>query len=137
MRQVYYDDLLDESEYNGKLYGLGKAAVQMTNGSYDTQSAHGLVQYGRSAVTSAERERTPPREQAGMISQSQSQQNVSQQGMGIGGPSMLGGGPASMPTPGAPGMGGYPNPLSSPYGAIPVGVNGAYHLRQIGVGGDR
>ncbi|EJC97855.1 CAF1-domain-containing protein [Fomitiporia mediterranea MF3/22] len=138
MRQLYHDDLLDDSEYKGKLYGLGKTAVQLTNGTYDTVSAHGLVQYGRSAVTSAERERTPPREQAGLTVQGQTQQGGSQQqGMNLGAPGMLGGGPASLPTPGGPGLGGFSNTIGSPYGTIPVGVNGAYHLRQIGVGGDR
>lgn len=139
MRQVYSTDLLDEAEYNGKLYGLGKTALQLTNGTYDAQSAHGLAQYGRSAVTSAERERTPPREQGSIVSQNQSQQGGAngQQGMGLGGPGILGSGPATLPAPGAPNMGGFSNTLGSPYGGIPVGVNGAYHLRQIGVGGDR
>lgn len=128
MRELYSEDL-DEAEYNGKLYGLGKTALQLTNGTYDTQ-------YGRSAITSAERERTPPRENSSVVSQ-QGQQGAGQQGMSLGGaPGMLGG-PSSLPTPGGPGMGGFPSTLGSPYGAIPVGVNGAYHLRQIGVGGDR
>ena len=62
MREKHRDELLPDDEYNGRLYGLGKT-VQLTNGALDTQTAHGLVSYGRSAVTSAERERTPPREQ--------------------------------------------------------------------------
>lgn len=147
MREAYKEDLLDDSEYNGRLYGLGKTApLTMTNGMYDSTSAHGLASYGRSAITTAERERTPPpRENVGVgvnsvgqNSHGHSQAQGQQGGMGLGAPGMMGAGGPGLTNPGAPGMGGgFANALGSPYGQLPVSVNGAYHLRQINVGGDR
>ena len=133
MREVYREELLDDDEYNGRLYGLGKTApLTMANGLYDSTSAHGLATYGRSAITTAERERTPPRESVNAIGQNSQAQ--AQQGMGLGTPGMMGAGGPGLTAPGAPGMGGgFANALGSPYGQLPV--NGAYHLRQIGVGG--
>jgi CCR4-NOT transcription complex subunit 7/8 len=54
MREIYFDDLVDDTEYNGKLYGLGQT-FSPTNGIPDP---------GRgSAATIAEREdRGLPRE---------------------------------------------------------------------------
>ncbi|KAH8114441.1 CAF1-domain-containing protein [Phellopilus nigrolimitatus] len=138
MRELYFNDHIDDGEYNGKLYGLGKT-VLATNGTLDTQSALGIgMALGlRSGATIAERERTPlMREQQAVSAQGQQQQQQggTQQGMGMGGgPNMMGaGGPTPLPTPGGPGMGGgYP----SPYGGMPVNVNG--YMRTIGVGGDR
>ena len=136
MREVYREELLDDEEYNGRLYGLGKTApLTMANGLYDSTSAHGLATYGRSAITTAERERTPPRESVNAIGQN-SQAQGQQGGMGLGAPGMMGAGGPGLTTPGAPGMGGgFANTLGSPYGQLPVNVNGSYHLRQIGVGG--
>lgn len=139
MREIYRDELLPDDEYNGRLYGLGKT-VQLTNGTMDTQNAHGFVSYGRSAVTSAERERTPPREQVPSVGQNTQSPPPGQAGMSLGSAAgiLSATGPSPLSNQGGPGLGGgFTNALGSPYGAIPVNVNGAYHLRQIGVGGDR
>lgn len=153
MRELYFDDHLDDAEYNGKLYGLGQTvlaaiAASNANGSLDPSSSTsmgmnmgmnmGLGGYSgmgmgsmgmnlgtRSGATIAERERTPlPRENGqSQVQQQGGQAQGSAQGMGYGAGMPL-------PTPGAPGMGAF-----SPYAAMQA-VNGPY-LRQIGVGGDR
>ncbi|KAI5114614.1 hypothetical protein M0805_004748, partial [Coniferiporia weirii] len=80
MRELYFNDQIDDGEYNGKLYGLGKT-VLTTNGTLDTQSALGIgMALGlRSGATIAERERTPLlREQT--VAQGQQQGANQQQG---------------------------------------------------------
>lgn len=46
MREIYFNDSMDDSEYNGKLYGLG-STFPTTNG---------LAEPGRGGATLAERE---------------------------------------------------------------------------------
>lgn len=109
MRELYFNDSIDDAEYNGKLYGLGQTFT-IPNGITDT--ARGT------AATIAEREdRGPSRDTQ---AQANAQVHVA---MGMGGmntPGMAGTMPAPMPT--------------SPYG--PLGVNGPY-MRTTMVGGGR
>ena len=150
MREIYFNDRVDDIEYNGKLFGLGQSASVSSpaNGALDpTSSASLSMSMGmgmglggytgmgmgsigmnlgtRSGATIAERERTPlPRENG----QTQGQQQGGQaQGSGQ---TMTYGGGMPLQTPNAPGMGAF-----SPYAAMQA-VNGQY-LRQIGVSGDR
>ena len=143
MREIYFGDHVDDSEYNGKLYGLGKTVLaaltnSTSNGPLDASGSLGMGISGlsmglglRSGVTIAERERTPlPRDNT----QTQGQQQTGQQSMSLG-PGMISSGPAPLSTPG-PGMNSFPA-LTAPYGAMPgVSVNGPY-LRQMGVGAER
>lgn len=109
MRELYFNDSIDDAEYNGKLYGLGQTFT-VPNGI--TETVRG------SAATIAEREdRGPARDQ-------QNQANVqAQMAMGMSAlttPAMAGAMPAQMPT--------------SPYG--PLTANGPY-MRTTMVGGGR
>lgn len=109
MRELYFNDAIDDNEYNGKLYGLGQTFT-VPNGI--TESVRG------SAATIAEREdRGPARDQQSQASNSQ----VQMMGMAaLTTPAMAGAMPAPMPT--------------SPYG--PLGANGPY-MRTAMVGGGR
>lgn len=116
MRELYFNDRIDDSEYNGKLYGLGQTIpAALTNGQLalnDSSAGHGL----RSGVTIAER--APDSSQLARDTQVRSQQTSQSQNQGT-----LGTG--SLPTPG---MAAY----STPYGGMP----GAPYIRPpIGVGG--
>ncbi|KAI0771171.1 ribonuclease H-like domain-containing protein [Trametes elegans] len=111
MRELYFNDQLDEPEFNGKLYGLGQTFTLQ----------NGIAEAARAGVaTLAEREdRTiaPGREVHN--------QTPGPQGhMGMGGtlttPVMAGAMPAQMPT--------------TPYGPM---ANGPYMRAAIGVGGGR
>ncbi|KAL4250781.1 CAF1 family protein [Abortiporus biennis] len=112
MRELYFDDHIDDAEYNGKLYGLGQTFT--VNGA--NENIRG------SAATIAERE------DRGTMRDSQNQTPGPGQGHNVGmglsaltTPAMAGAMPASIP-------GG------SPYG--PMGAGGPY-MRTIGVGGGR
>lgn len=107
MRELYFNDRIDDAEYNGKLYGLGHTVTTAFSESNST-SAINL----RSGATMAERgsDRTqmaPVRD--GVI---QGQANSQPPNLGV-----------SMQNPG---MGSFQSPYSLP--------NGGY-LRQINVGG--
>jgi CCR4-NOT transcription complex subunit 7/8 len=113
MRELYFDDHIDDAEYNGKLYGLGQTFSIL----------NGMADPGRGGATIAERDdRSSARDShnqtpGGGVSQNQSI------AMGMGGsltPSLGG----SMPTP---------LPSATPYGTI--GANGTYIRTAIGVGG--
>jgi CCR4-NOT transcription complex subunit 7/8 len=114
MRELYFNDHIDDVEYNGKLYGLGQTFSIL----------NGMADPGRGGATIAERDdRSSAREShnqtpGGGVSQNQSMT------MGMGGPlstPSLGG---SMPTP---------LPSATPYGTM--GTNGTYIRTAIGVGG--
>ena len=113
MREQYFNDCIDDAEYNGKLYGLGQTFSIL----------NGMADPGRGGATIAERDdRSSAREShnqtpGGGVSQNQSMT------MTMGGP---------LPTPLS---GSMPTPLPSatPYG--PMGANGTYIRTAIGVGG--
>ena len=116
MRELYFNDKIDDLEYNGKLYGLGQTIpASLTNGQLaldDPSVSLGL----RSGATIAER--APDTSQLTRDTQVRSQQTAQAQNQGAMGS-------AAMPTPG---LAGYP----APYGGIP----GAQYIRPpIGVGG--
>jgi CCR4-NOT transcription complex subunit 7/8 len=107
MRELYFNDHIDDAEYSGKLYGLGQT-FSVSNGMADP---------GRGGATIAEREdRGSTREAHNQTPGAGASQN---QGIGIG----IGPLPA----------GAIPTPLpSATYG--PMGTNGPY-LRTSLVGG--
>ena len=109
MRELYFNDNIDDAEYNGKLYGLGQTFT-VPNGI--TETVRG------SAATIAEREdRGPARD-----TQNQSSNSAQVQMMGMAAlttPAMAGAMPAPLPT--------------SPYGPL---ANGPY-MRTTMVGGGR
>jgi len=136
MRELYFNDEVDDDEYNGKLYGLGQtvlaALVNATNGQMD---ANGVMNMGmgvgsmsglslRSGATIAERERTPlPRDSATGTSQQQQQsQSAQTQGQT---PSL---GALSAAALSSSGLSGFPSSMGTPYGAMP---NGPY-VRSMG-----
>ncbi|EGO23643.1 hypothetical protein SERLADRAFT_449989 [Serpula lacrymans var. lacrymans S7.9] len=116
MRELYFNDRIDDAEYNGKLYGLGQTF----------STPNGITDTGRGGATIAEREdrglsREAQNQTPGPGPSSLSQnQNV----MGMGGP---------LPTPA---MGGaMPTPLPSGTAYGPMSANGPYLRTSIGVGG--
>jgi len=114
MRELYFNDNIDDSEYNGKLYGLGQTFSMM----------NGMADPGRGGATIAERDdRSSARDShnqtpGGGVSQNQSMT------IGMGGP---------LPTPSLGGSIPTPLPSATPYG--PMGANGTYIRTAIGVGG--
>lgn len=116
MRELYFNDHIDDGEYNHKLYGLGQTFV-----------SNGIVEPMRgTAATIAEREdRTgAPREHNQTPGPTQNHVGVG--AMGLGG---------SMSTPALAGTMPAPLPPGTPYGAM--GANGPYMRTAIGVGGGR
>jgi CCR4-NOT transcription complex subunit 7/8 len=112
MREIYFNDQIDDSEYNGKLYGLGQT-FPLSNGMADP---------GRGGATLAEREdRGSARETHNQTPAS----GVAQNQMGMGGP---------LPTPALGGSIPTPLPSATSYG--PIGANGSY-IRTTMVGGGR
>jgi len=113
MRELYFNDHIDDAEYNGKLYGLGQTFSVM----------NGMADPGRGGATIAERDdRSSAREShnqtpGGGVSQNQSM-------MTMGGP---------LPTPALGGSMPAPLPSATPYG--PMGANSTYIRTTIGVGG--
>ncbi|KZT09357.1 CAF1-domain-containing protein [Laetiporus sulphureus 93-53] len=116
MREIYFNDHIDDAEYNHKLYGLGQT-FNLTNGLAEPVRG--------SAATLAEREdRTgPAREQTPGPGVGAS---VTAVAMGLGG---------SISTPALSGALPNPMPPPTPYG--PMGANGPYMRTAIGVGGGR
>jgi len=117
MRELYFNDRIDDAEYNGKLYGLGQSVVASlaTNGHLALTDER-----LRNGTTLAERERTPiPQGQGGSQNQQASQPQT-----------VLGGTPAPLPTPA---MATYQTPVTGPY----VGGMGGPLLRQMGISVDR
>lgn len=107
MRELYFNDTVDDAEYNGKLYGLGQTFT-VPNG----------IDHRGSAATIAEREDRGPQRDL------HTPGPVPSHSMGMSGmttPSMAGAMPAQMP--------------GTPYG--PMGGNGHYMRTPIGVGGGR
>lgn len=114
MREIYFNDQIDNAEYNGKLYGLGQTFSAL----------NGMADPGRGGATIAERD-----------DRGVSRENHNQTpGGGVSQNSAMGIGMGSLP---APALGSsIPTPLSSatPYGSL--GANGSYTMRPaIGVGG--
>lgn len=113
MRELYFNDHIDDAEYSGKLYGLGQT-FSVVNGMADP---------GRGGATIAERDdRSSAREghnqtPGGGVSQNQTM-------MSIGGP---------LPTPALGGSMPAPPSSATPYG--PMGANSTYIRPAIGVGG--
>ncbi|KAG1834231.1 ribonuclease H-like domain-containing protein [Suillus variegatus] len=114
MRELYFNDQIDDAEYNCKLYGLGQTFA-VSNGITDT---------GRGGATIAEREdRGIPRDsqnQTPALSAPQNQGVI----MGMGVP---------LPTPALGGALPAPLPSGTSYG--PMGANGPFIRTAIGVGG--
>jgi CCR4-NOT transcription complex subunit 7/8 len=114
MRELYFDDHIDDAEYNSKLYGLGQTFSIL----------NGMADPGRGGATIAERDdRGSARESHNQTPGGGVSQNPSM--------SMTMGGPLATPSLG----GSMPTPLPSaaPYG--PMGTNGTYIRTAIGVGG--
>lgn len=108
MREIYFNNSLDEHEYSGKLYGLGQTfSVQ-----------NGMPDPGRGGATLAERE-----------DRSSTLRELHNQTPGSTGPSHQIANSMGMPM----GTGGIPAPMpSTTYG--PMGMNGQY-MRQSLVAG--
>jgi CCR4-NOT transcription complex subunit 7/8 len=114
MRELYFNDHIDDAEYNGKLYGLGQTFSVL----------NGMADPGRGGATIAERDdRSSAREShnqtpGGGVSQNQSMT------MSMGGP---------LPAPALGGSMPSTMPPTTPYG--PMGGNSTYIRTAIGVGG--
>lgn len=112
MREIYFNDRLDDAEYNGKLYGLGQTF----------SVPNGLPDPGRGGATIAERE------DRGMSREAQSQTPApgqsAQNGLGVGPP---------LPTPAIGGSMPAPLPPSASFG--PMSATAPYIRTAIGVGG--
>jgi CCR4-NOT transcription complex subunit 7/8 len=116
MRELYFNDEVDDVEYNGKLYGLGQTFT-VPNGITDTV---------RGGATIAEREdRSVTRDAQNQISGSNATNGSQNQntGMGIG----------PLPTPALGGA--MSTPLSSGTSYGPMGASNPYMRTTIGVGG--
>lgn len=113
MRELYFNDYIDDAEYNHKLYGLGQ-----------TFTTNGISEPVRgSAATIAEREDRGPARDA------HNQTPGPAQGQSMAGIAMSLGG--SMSTPSMATQLPTPLPSASPYGPM----NGPYMRTPIGVGG--
>ncbi|KAG2096546.1 ribonuclease H-like domain-containing protein [Suillus discolor] len=114
MRELYFNDQIDDAEYNCKLYGLGQTFA----------ASNGITDTGRGGATIAEREdRGIPRDsqnQTPALSAPQNQGVI----MGMGVP---------LPTPALGGALPAPLPSGTSYG--PMGANGPFIRTAIGVGG--
>ncbi len=110
MRELYFNDTLDDPEYNGKLYGLGQTFT-LQNGIAEnvrTGTAATIAEREDRAIAPAGRAQTPGPQGHGVM------------GMpGMTTPVMAGAMPAQMPT--------------TPYGPM----SGPYMRTAIGVGGGR
>ena len=111
MRELYFNDTLDDAEYNGKLYGLGQTFT-VPNGI--SEPVRG------SAATIAEREDRGPARDAQNQTPGAGQVHVAMGMTSLTTPAMAGALPAPLPT--------------SPYG--PLTANGPY-MRSTMVGGAR
>lgn len=113
MRELHFNNQIDDTEYNCKLYGLGQTFA----------ASNGITDTGRGGATIAEREdRGIPREsqnQTPALSASQNQGVI----MGMGVP---------LPTPALGGALPAPLPSGTSYG--PMGANGPFIRTAIGVG---
>ncbi|KAI0081552.1 CAF1-domain-containing protein [Panus rudis PR-1116 ss-1] len=113
MRELYFNDKIDDAEYNGKLYGLGQTFT-VSNGIAES-AVRG------SAATIAEREdRGTSRDTHNQTPGPNQGHNVT---MGM----------SAMQTPAM--AGALPMSATSPYG--PMATNGSYMRPTIGVGGGR
>lgn len=117
MKEVYFNDALDDAEYNGKLYGLGQT-FSIPNGITDPT---------RGGATIAEREdRSVPRDTRSQTPGPSTTNGVQSQGAILG---------VGVPLP-APALGGaLPTPLPSGTSYGPMAANGPYIRTAIGVGG--
>lgn len=104
MRELYFNDTVDDAEYNGKLYGLGQTFTV----------PNGIDVHRGSAATIAERE------DRGLQRDMHTPGPVPSHSMGLGATPIMGGAmPAPMPgTPYGP-MGG-----NGPYMRTPINVGG-------------
>ncbi|EMD40070.1 hypothetical protein CERSUDRAFT_112283 [Gelatoporia subvermispora B] len=114
MREIYFNDHIDDAEYNGKLYGLGSTFTV----------ANGIAEPVRgSAATIAEREdRTTARETHNQTPGPPQSHSIT---LGLGAP---------LPTPAIGGALPTPLPSGTPYG--PMGATAQY-IRTAIVGGGR
>lgn len=112
MREIYFNDHIDDAEYNGKLYGLGQTFT-ISNGV--AENVRG------SAATIAEREDRGTSRETHNQTPGPAQSHSATMSM------------TSLTTPAM--AGALPAPLTSPYG--PMGANGPYMRTAIGVGGGR
>ncbi|KAH9841829.1 ribonuclease H-like domain-containing protein [Rhodofomes roseus] len=115
MRELYFNDYIDDAEYNHKLYGLGQTFI-----------ANGIGEPMRgTAATIAEREdRTGASREHNQTPGPGQNHSVAAVAMGLGG---------SMSTPALASSLAAPLPPGTPYGAM--GANGPYMRTAIGVGG--
>ncbi|EAU85819.2 hypothetical protein CC1G_05036 [Coprinopsis cinerea okayama7 len=119
MREIYFNDQIDDAEYSGKLYGLGQT-FSLTNG---------LTDHGRGGATIAERD-----DRGSSVVRDGSQHGHN------GTP-----GPGSAGAPQTPGMlplgpmqaGGPMQAAMNQAGYGPLGANGPFGLRSSLVGGGR
>jgi len=119
MRELYFQDKIDDEQFNGTLYGLGSSYA---NGSLvsDTDRTIG-------AATAAERDRGP----VNITPRQQHSQAIPIQAPGLGGPPGLTNGLGSA------GLGGgFPGSLGGPFGAG-MGSNPFVRSAMGTVGGDR
>lgn len=114
MKELYFNDTLDDAEYNGKLYGLGQTF----------SAVNGITDPGRGGATIAEREdRDIPREIQNQSSLPSTSNGIQTQNAMLSVlPNSTLGGPLSTPLPSAPSYG-------------PMSANGPYLRTTIGVGG--
>lgn len=116
MKEVYFNDSLDDAEYNSKLYGLGQTFVP-----------NGITDPSRGGATIAEREdRSVPRDSRSQTPGPSTSNGVQAQNaiLGVGVP---------LPTPALGGALPTPLPSGTSYG--PMAANGPYIRTAIGVGG--
>lgn len=117
MKELYFNDALDDAEYNGKLYGLGQTF----------SASNGITDPTRGGATIAEREdRSVPRESQNQTPGLNATNGIQSQNtiLGVGVP---------IPTPVLSST--LPTPLSSGTSYGPMGTNGPYIRTTIGVGG--
>ena len=116
MRELYFNDQIDDEEYNGKLYGLGQTF----------SISNGMVDPGRGGATIAEREdRGPTRESHNHTPGPPVPGNAPSQNV----PMAIG----SLPAPTLGGTISAPLTTATPYSTL--GANG--YLRTTMVGGTR
>ncbi|KAJ8593664.1 CAF1-domain-containing protein [Rhizopogon salebrosus TDB-379] len=115
MREIYFNDQIDDAEYNCKLYGLGQAFT-VSNGITDT---------GRGGATIAEREDRVPRDSQNQTPGPGASSAPQNQGVVMG---------MGVPLPSSA-LGSLPTPLPSGTSYGPMGTNGPFMRTAIGVGG--
>ena len=115
MRELYFGDEVDDTEYNGKLYGLGQT-FSVPNGFTDTVRGGATIAERDDRSVARETQNTTPG--GGVSNGQQTQSSVMGIGVPMQTPSSLGGGMSSSGTTYTP-MG-----ASNPYMRTAIGVGG-------------